>query len=130
MKNILLYFLAFIMLFSLVSCSNTGSAIIDYGESDLYTMEERETVANMIIEYFEAEDNELIDLKFAGDLICSHELERYNKQDNKEYEGCIVFIAHYSTPDAIMYFNQPETTNCRYYVKEPGGEWYERGHGW
>ncbi len=129
MKKVFCILLAAIMLFSLISCSSRRIKI-DYGESELYTMEERETVANMIIEYFEAEDIELIDLEFAGDLICSNELERYNKQDSKEYEGCIVFIAHYSTPEAIMYFNQPETTNCRFYVKEPGGEWYERDHGW
>ncbi len=93
-------------------------------------MEERETVANMIIEDFEAENNELIDLKFAGDLICSDGLEDYKKQDNKEYEGCIVFLAHYTTPDAIKYFNQPETSTYQYYVKEPGGEWYLRDFGW
>ncbi len=129
MKKIFCIVLAVIMLFSLISCSSRRIKI-DYGESDLYTMEERETVANMIIEYFEAEDNELIDLKFAGDLICSDRLEDYKKQDNKEYEGCIVFLAHYTTPEAIKYFNQPETTTYRYYVKEPGGEWYLRGFGW
>ncbi len=117
------------MLFSLSSCSSRRIKI-DYGESELYTIEERETVANMIIEYFEAEDNELIDLKFAGDLICSNGLEDYKKQDNKEYEGCIVFLAHYTTPNAIKYFNQPETSTYRFYVKEPGGEWYFRDFGW
>jgi hypothetical protein len=93
-------------------------------------MEERETVANMIIEYFEAKDNELFDLKFAGDSICSSQLEMFNRQEDKEYEECLVYIAHYSTPEAIKYFNQPETTTYRYYVKEPGGEWYFRDFGW
>ena len=129
MKRLFCFLFATIMLFSLSSCSSRRIKI-DYGESELYTIEERETVANMIIEYFEAEDNELIDLKFAGDSICSKRLEDYIKKDNKEYEGCIVFLAHYSTPEAIKYFNQPETTTYRYYVKEPGGEWYLRDFGW
>lgn len=129
MKKLFCFLLAAIMLFSLISCSNRRVKI-DYGESELYSIEERKIVVNMIIEHFEAEDIELIDLEFAGDLICSGELERFIKQDNKEYEGCIVFIAHYSTPEAIKYFNQPERTDCRFYVKEPDGEWYLKDTGW
>jgi hypothetical protein len=129
MKKLFCFLLAAIMLFSLSSCSSRRIKI-DYGESDLYTLEERETVANMIIEYFEAEDNELIDLKFAGDSICSSQLEMFNRQEDKEYEECLVYIAHYSTPEAIKYFNQPERTTGFSYVKEPGGEWYLKGIGW
>ena len=130
MKKIFCIVLAVILLFSLVSCSKTGGVQIDYGESELYTMEERETVANMIIEYFEAKDNELFDLKFAGDSICSSQLEMFNRQEDKEYEECLVYIANYSTPEAIKYFNQPERTTGFSYVKEPGGEWYLKSIGW
>jgi hypothetical protein len=129
MKKLFCFLFAAIMLFSLSSCSSRRIKI-DYGESDLYTLEERETVANMIIEYFEAKDNELFDLKFAGDSICSSQLEMFNRQEDKEYEECLVYIANYSTPEAIKYFNQPERTTGFSYVKEPGGEWYLKGIGW
>lgn len=124
--------LAVIVLFSPIPCSNRP-AKIDYGESDLYTMDEREIVANMIIEHFVQAtffQNQLYTLDFAGDSICSSQLAMYNRQEDKEYEECLVYIAHYSTPEAIKYFNQPERTTCFFYVKEPGGEWYLKGIGW
>ena len=96
MKKLLCIVLAAIMIVSLISCSKTGSAKIDYGESELYTMEERETIVNMIIEEIEeAESNvKLKNLEFAGDSLCSHYLEQFKKDDDIEYEKCIVFIAN------------------------------------
>ena len=132
MKKILCIVLAAIMIVSLISCSKTGSAKIDYGESELYTMEERETIVNMIIEEIEeGESNvKLKSLEFAGDSLCSHHLELFKKDYDIEYEKCIVFIANMKTPDAIKYFNQPERTFCYFYVKEPDGEWYLKDTGW
>ena len=128
MKKTFCFLLAAIMLFSLIP-SSSSPAKIDYGDSELYTAEEREKVATMIIEHLFFQ-NRLYSLKFAGDSICSSKLEMYNRQEDKEYEECLVYIAHYSTPEAIKYFNQPERTTCFFYVKEPGGEWYLKGSGW
>lgn len=132
MKKIFCIVLAAIMIFSLISCSKTGSAKIDYGESELYTMEERETIVNMIIEEIEEGESivKLKSLEFAGDSNCSYYLEQFKKDYDIEYEKCIVFIANMKTPDAIKYFNEPERTFCYFYVKEPGGEWYLKDTGW
>lgn len=132
MKKIFCIVLAAIMLFSLVSCSKTGSAKIDYGESELYTMDERETIVNMIIEDIEESESnvKLKSLEFAGDSKCSYYLEQFKKDYDIEYEKCIVFIANMKTPDAIKYFNHSETTFCYFYVKEPDGEWYLKDTGW
>lgn len=134
MKKLFSVLLAAIMLFSLVSCSG-NSVKIDYGESELYTVEEMDIVANMLIEYFkglESQGIKLYKLRFMGDLICSDQLEIYKKQDNKDYEGCIVFAATYRIPKEFLFFTVGETDEwfCYYYVKEPGGEWYQKGYGW
>ena len=134
MKNVSFYFLAVIILFSLVSCSNIGSAKIDYGESNLYSLEERKMVANMIAENFEEEKSKgfiLKKIEFAGDLSCSNWLNTYKKQDNKEYDGCIVFILTVSVPKDYIFYSEGKIRDyCNMYVKEPGGEWYFKDSGW
>ncbi len=126
--------LAVIMLFSLVSCSNTGSAKIDYGESNLYSLEERKMVANMIVENYKEEKSigyKLKKIEFAGDSLCSMWLETYIKQDNKEYEGCIIFILTESVPIYDIFYSDGKIRDyCHFYVKEPDGEWYLKDTGW
>ena len=133
MKKIFCIVLATIMIFSLISCSNTGGVQIDYGESDLYSLEERKMVATMIVENYEEKSigYKLKKIEFAGDLSCSNSLETYTKQDDKEYEGCIVFILTESIPIYDIFYSDGKIRDyCHFYVKEPGGEWYLKGTGW
>lgn len=130
MKKTFCFVLAVILLFSLVSCSNTGGVQIDYGESELYTMEERETVANMIVENYEEKSigYKLKKIEFAGDPRCSMLLESYIKQD--EYEGCIIFILTERVPIYDIFYSDGKIRDYyQIYVKEPDGEWYYKDGG-
>ena len=130
MKKILCIVLAVILLFSLVSCSNTGGVQIDYGESDLYTLEERKMVANMIIENYEEKSigYKLKKIEFSGDSLCSSLLESYIKQD--EYEGCIIFKLTERVPMYDIFYSDGKIRDYyQIYVKKPDGEWYYKDGG-
>ena len=130
MKKILCIVLAVILLFSLVSCSNTRGVQIDYGESDLYTLEERKMVANMIIENYEEKSigYKLKKIEFSGDSLCSRLLESYIKQD--EYEGCIIFKLTERVPMYDIFYSDGKIRDYyQIYVKKPDGEWYYKDGG-
>ena len=130
MKKTFFIVLAVIVLFSLSSCSNTGGVKIDYGESDLYSLEERKMVANMIVENYEEKSigYKLKKIEFAGDPRCSRWLESYIKQD--EYEGCIIFKLTESVPIYDIFYSDGKIRDYyQIYVKEPDGEWYYKDGG-
>ena len=130
MKRLFCFLFATIMLFSLVSCSKTGGVQIDYGESDLYTLEERKMVANMIIENYEEKSigYKLKKIEFSGDSLCSRLLESYIKQD--EYEGCIIFKLTERVPMYDIFYSDGKIRDYyQIYVKKPDGEWYYKDGG-
>ena len=130
MKKTFCIVLATIMIFSLISCSNTGGVQIDYGESDLYTLEERKMVANMIIENYEEKSigYKLKKIEFSGDSLCSRLLKSYIKQD--EYEGCIIFTLTESVPMYDIFYSDGKIRDYyQIYVKKPDGEWYYKDGG-
>ena len=130
MKKILCIVLAVILLFSLVSCSNTGGVQIDYGESDLYSLEERKMVATMIVENYEEKSigYKLKKIEFSGDSLCSRLLESYIKQD--EYEGCIIFKLTERVPMYDIFYSDGKIRDYyQIYVKKPDGEWYYKDGG-
>ncbi len=131
MKRITVLFLAVLMLFSFVSCSPVD---IEYGESELYTDEEIDMLAEIVKDKFAESENGyvLYNIRYLGDELCETELIRLRKQDGKEYEACMVLQTSCRILIDDMFYDAGEYERfwSYWFLKEPNGEWFLCGYGY
>ncbi len=84
-------------------CMNNRPLSVDYGTSQMHSVEEMElTVAAVKADFAQMEGCKLYSLKYAGDERCRQELEYANKELSQEerYTDCIVFDSVFRSPVA------------------------------
>ncbi len=125
MKKILSIVLSLTVVFALTGC---GQAKIDYGTSELYTQDERETAIQVIKEEFNSwESCKLYSISYTSDERCQSELDDCNAlaPEGTVYDECIVFDSRFRSP---IFGNPTLAANSVYcwswyLVRTENGDW-------
>ena len=92
-----------VLVLSNAGCINNRPLSVDYGTSQMHSVEEMElAVAAVKADFAQMEGCKLYSLKYAGDERCRQELEYANKELSQEerYTDCIVFDSIFRSPVA------------------------------
>ncbi len=91
--------LAALMSLAGIACAQETKAPINYGESKLYTNEEIDAAAEVIMAEFSGwEGCEMHLLEYAGDAQSLNELEYIQENYQEPYDECMVFISAFRSP--------------------------------
>ena len=101
MKKLSVILSLLLVLIVLVSCAKTSDYTLEYGESNMYSNEDIESAAKVVVEKFNTFHGcVLYSLEYAGDEKCENELSYVNslKDDGEEFVDCLVFYSEFRSP--------------------------------
>ena len=101
MKKLSVILSLLLVLIVLVSCAKTSDYSLEYGESNMYSNEDIESAAKVVVEKFNTFHGcVLYSLEYAGDEKCENELSYVNslKDDGEEFVDCLVFYSEFRSP--------------------------------
>lgn len=101
MKKLSVILSLLLVLIVLVSCAKTSDYTLEYGESYMYSNEDIESAAKVVVEKFNTFHGcVLYFLEYAGDEKCENELSYVNslKDDGEEFVDCLVFYSEFRSP--------------------------------
>lgn len=102
MKKLRVILSLILVLIVLVSCAKTSDYTLEYSESNMYSNEDIESAAKVVVEKFNTfQGCVLYSLEYAGDEKCKDELSYVNslKDDGEEeFVDCLVFDSEFRSP--------------------------------
>lgn len=126
--GILLFFAAE-MVFNDETKSNISNTKVNLGTSVLYSEEERQSAADVILDEIGSWNSvkQVYDVTYCGDEISSDSLDYCNTLGDKNYTQCVVFESSFKSADKrhCGAFNPNDVyTDWQWYLaKTDGGEW-------
>lgn len=91
-----------LVLVLLTACADTSNYTLDYGASQIYSEEDIESAAKVVVNKFNSfQGCVLYSLAYAGDEVCQEELSYCNslKEDaGEEFVECLVFYSEFRSP--------------------------------
>lgn len=103
MKKWFVLFAAVILFLGLTACGSNGKdAVIDYGESDIYTKSDMDAAIGLIRKEFASWDGcELHSIRYTSDECNSEKNIAWMNDlgdENKEFTQCIAFVSDFHSP--------------------------------
>ena len=102
MKKLSVILSLLLVLIVLVSCAKTSDYTLEYSESNMYSNEDIESAAKVVVEKFNTfQGCVLYSLEYAGDEKCKDELSYVDslKDDGEEeFVDCLVFDSEFRSP--------------------------------
>lgn len=130
MKKNIAFVLAIMMVFVFTACTNkTVTVDVDYGDSGLYSKEDMDTAARIILEEFaQMKGAELHSLNYTSDECNSQEnIDWMNNLANKDvqYTQCIEFASKFQSPEegGGSWIPDSEYNWHWWLARTDGGEW-------
>lgn len=136
MKKIIAVMCALVFLFMFVACVNTSEYTLDYGASQMYSKEDIESAAKVVVKELNGfRGCVLYSLSFAGDEVCKEELSYVNDlvdDTNVVYDECMVLYSEFRSPVfGGGAWNANDIYTWSWYLgRENGGKWVLETYGY
>ena len=132
MKKTVCIILVFTFILMFAGCgikNKTANVKISLGESEIFSLEDRQKAADCIVDSFKHNKNitVLSNVYYAGDEKSAQTRQNYAASENSEYDEMIVFMVsfHTSKKASSEGFNPDEDYSgyLQIYGRSSGGEW-------